>query len=298
MAPDRAFEVSADRMHGWLLADVIRVITAPQADDWLHGTLIFPADRNPLEDLPTAAAVEDYLRPGCPTLARLLPPEEAEARRQRPVSEVRMVKCDRMHVDDSILLIGDAVHAVSPSVGHGCSAALQDVQAFCRLLDQHADDWSRTLPAFTADRLPEAYALRDLSDYSVPRSKMMRFDYLFRLLVGTKLNRWFPTWPQPLPMHLLSEGEMPYSEVLRRTQGWINRVRRSIDWCHPRARRYGFNAGRFRRKISWSTPPDRASGPVNPWMNAKSVGSARSLSDVLAPHCFRRINDQRLRRYP
>jgi kynurenine 3-monooxygenase len=195
VSPDRAFEVSADRMHGWLLADDIRVVTAPQADDWLHGTLIFPAGRNPLEDLPTMTAVEDYLRRRCPTLARLMRPEEITVLRQRPVSEVRLVQCDRMHVGDSILLIGDAVHAVSPSVGQGCNASLQDVQVFSRLLDQYADDWSQTLPAFTAERLPEAVALRDLSDYSVPRSKRMRFEYLLRLLVSTKLRRWLPTWP-------------------------------------------------------------------------------------------------------
>ena len=229
VAPDRAFEVSADRMHGWLLADGIRVVTAPQADDWLHGTLIFPADRNPLEDLPTTTAVEDYFRRRCPTLARLMPPEEVAALRQRPVSEVRLVTCDRMHVGDSVLLIGDAVHAVSPAVGHGCNAALQDVQVFSRLLDQHADNWRQTLPAFTAARLPEAVALRDLSDYSVPRSKTMRFEYLLRLLIGTKLHRWLPTWPTPLPMQLLSEGEMPYSDVLKRTQGWIDRVKRSMQ---------------------------------------------------------------------
>ena len=65
-----------------------------------------------------------------------------------------------------ILLIGDAAHAVSPSIGQGCNAALQDVQVFTQVLAQYQDDWAQALPAFTSQRLPDVHALRELSDYS------------------------------------------------------------------------------------------------------------------------------------
>lgn len=43
--------------------------------------------------------------------------EEAEALLHRPVARLMTVKCDRFHQGEHILLIGDAAHAVSPSIG-------------------------------------------------------------------------------------------------------------------------------------------------------------------------------------
>lgn len=193
----------------------------------MHGTLSFPRDDNPLEDLATAADIRAYLQRKCPDLVRLIPPDEIEALQQRPVSQIKEVECDHMHIDDQILLIGDAVHAVSPSVGHGCNAALQDAQVFAQLLEQYQDDWSQALPAFTKQRLPEAHALRELAEYSFPRTKLMRWEFVLRLVVGQKLGHWCPHLSKPLPMQLLTDGEMPYSEVLKQTQGWVDRVKKA-----------------------------------------------------------------------
>jgi kynurenine 3-monooxygenase len=75
--------------------------------------------------------------------------------RQRPVSQVLTVKCDRMHIGDRILLISDAAHAVSLSIGQGRNVALQDVQVFAQVLEQSQSDWAQALPAFASQRLPD-----------------------------------------------------------------------------------------------------------------------------------------------
>ena len=229
VSQDKTVELAADPIHTWDLGQGIRVIMAPQPDDWLHGTLVFPPDKNPLETFTTGEEVLVYFQDKCPTLGQLMTLEEAAALRLRSVSRILTVKCDRMHVGDRILLIGDAVHAVSPSIGQGCNASLQDVRVFAQLLDQYQDDWGQALPAFTAQRLPDVHALRELSDYSFPRSKRMMLEFIFRMTLGKKLSRWFPHLAKPLPMELSMEGELPYSEVLKRTQGWINRVRQSMQ---------------------------------------------------------------------
>lgn len=226
---DGSVELAADRIHSWNIGPNMRVIMAPLPGDWLHGVMIFPHTKNPLASLANAEAVHNYFQEKCPALAPLMTLEDAEALRQRPVSKVVTVKCDRMHVGDHILLIGDAIHAVSPSIGQGCNASLQDVQVFSQLLDQYQDDWSQALPALTAQRLPEVHALRDLADYSFPRSKRMVLEFIFRLTLGKKLQRWFPKLGKPLPMELVMESELPYSQVLDQTQGWINRVRQSMS---------------------------------------------------------------------
>ncbi|MEO1298872.1 MAG: NAD(P)/FAD-dependent oxidoreductase [Cyanobacteria bacterium J06636_16] len=225
---DSSIELAADRIHSWNIGPNMRVIMAPLPGDWLHGVMLFPHGKDPLEDCDSGAAIRDYFHEKCPALAPLMTLEDAEALRQRPGSKVVTVKCDRMHVGNHILLIGDAIHAVSPSIGQGCNASLQDVQVFSQLLDQYQDDWSKALPAFTAQRLPEVHALRDLADYSFPRSQRMVLEFIFRLIVVKKFQRWFPKLGKPLPMELVMETELPYTQVLDQTQGWVDRVRQSM----------------------------------------------------------------------
>ena len=228
VSQDGAIALASDRIHSWTLEQGIRLLMAPQPGNWLHGTLIFPPNNNPLENCATAAEVLAYFQDKAPSFAGLMTREEAENLLQRPVSTLQTVRCDRMHVGDRVILLGDAVHAVSPSMGQGCNASLQDVQVFVRLLDKYRDDWEQALPAFTAQRLPDVHALGALSDFSFPRTKLMMLEFVFRLTLGKRLNCWFPKLVKPLPMQLVMEGELPYSDVLHRTQGWIDRVRLSM----------------------------------------------------------------------
>jgi kynurenine 3-monooxygenase len=174
ISPDKTIEFVGNVIHTWTIARGIRLVLAPQSDNCLHGTLIFPPDKNPLENLTTGEAILDYFAKVTPSLRPVITLADAEALRQRPVSKILTVKCDRLNVGGKILLIGDAVHAVSPSIGQGCNSSLQDALVFAQVLAQYRDDWDKALPAFTQQRLEDVHALRDLSDYSFPRSPWMR----------------------------------------------------------------------------------------------------------------------------
>jgi len=227
VSQDKTIELAADCIHRWDLGKRVLVLMTPQLDDRLSGILIFLPENNPLEPFTTDEAVLAYFQEKCPSLGQVMTLADAAALRQRPVSKLTTVKCDRMHVGDRILLIGDAVHAVTPSISQGCNASLQDVMVFAQQLDQFQADWSQALPAFTAQRLPDVHALRDLSDYCFPLSKLMIPEFLFRVTLGRKLNHWFPRLFKPFPLELIVDGDLPYSEVLKQCQGWVNRVRRS-----------------------------------------------------------------------
>jgi kynurenine 3-monooxygenase len=154
--------------------------------------------------------------------------EEAEALLHRPVARVLTVRCQRFHYGDSILLLGDAAHAVSPSLGQGCNCALQDVFIFAQLLAKYEDNWAQALPEFTKIRIPDAQALRELSDYSFPRSKLLIFEFFLRLTLAKILHKLFPRRFQPFVFDLIFDTTMPYSEVLQLSQGWIAKVKRSM----------------------------------------------------------------------
>lgn len=219
--------LAPDCIHTWNIARGTRVVSAPQPDSCLHGAFVFPREQDPLAQLTTAEAVKSFFIRSSPTLAQWMTLADAEALRQRPTAQVATIRCDRLHAGDRILLLGDAVHAVSPSLGQGCNSALQNVQLFATLLDRFADHWSIALPAFTKERLPDLHALQELSSYTFPRSTPMMLEFIFRLTLGKKLKQWWPRLGRPLPMELIMESNLSYREVLTQTQGWIDRVKRS-----------------------------------------------------------------------
>ena len=222
-------ELANDRIHSANLGKDCRIILAPQPGDRLHGAFTFGAGRNPLQNFTQPAEVLDYFEMAIPAFRPLLSPEEAAALIQRPIARLLTVKCNQFHNGDHILLIGDAAHAVSPSIGQGCNSALEDTAILDRLLDETQDNWGQAIARFSQNRIADAHALVALSDYSFPRSKWLIPEFLFRLTVGRKLNKWFPQWFKPFVFDLVMDSAMPYSEVLRHSKGWIAKVKRSTD---------------------------------------------------------------------
>lgn len=221
-------ELALDRIHTSNLGRNSRIILAPQPNNQLHGAFIFNAENNPLEAFTTKAEILAYFDENLPVFRQLISDTEAEELLQRPVARLVTVKCDRFHHGKRILLVGDAAHAVSPSIGQGCNSSLEDIQLINQLLDQYQDDWSRVLPQFSQQRVPEAHALKDLSDYSFPRSKSLIVEFFLRLTLGRKLHQWFPQRFQPFVFDLVLDSDLSYAEVLALHQGWINKVKRSM----------------------------------------------------------------------
>lgn len=226
--PHQGVELAPDFIHACNIGGDARILLAPQPGDQMHGAFIFNAENSPFDGLKTKADVLDYFATHLPTFRPLLSEAEAEALLQRPTARLTTVTCDRFHHGDRILILGDAAHAVSPSIGQGCNSALQDVAWLNQLLDHYQNDWSQVLPQFSQQRVIEAHALRDLSDYSFPRSKALVLEFFLRLTVGRKLHQWFPSQFSPFVFDLVLDTDLNYSEVLKLSEGWINKVKRSM----------------------------------------------------------------------
>ncbi|MEM9088158.1 MAG: NAD(P)/FAD-dependent oxidoreductase [Cyanobacteria bacterium P01_F01_bin.53] len=235
--PEQGIELAPDRIHTSNLSNDCRIILAPQPGDRLHGAFIFNANNNPLDAFSTKEEILDYFEENLPTFRAVMSPEEAEALLQRPTARLVTIKCDRFHHGDRILLLGDAAHAVSPSIGQGCNSALEDIAIINDLLDHSQkngqengqDDWSQAIAQFSQRRVADAHALKALSDYSFPRSKWLIPEFFLRLIVGRKLHKWFPKRFNPFVFDLVLDSDLPYSEVLRLSQGWISKVERSMS---------------------------------------------------------------------
>ncbi|MGQ4647446.1 FAD-dependent monooxygenase [Lyngbya aestuarii] len=222
-------ELEANKIHAWSLNNNIRTLMVPQPGNQLNGVILFKDQNNPLEGLSTKEEVKAFFQENFPTFGQLMSLEEAETLLKRPVARVLTVRCDRFHEGDSVLLIGDAAHAVSPSIGQGCNSSLEDVLILGQLLEQYGDDWGRVLPKFSEQRVPDAHALQELSDYTFPRQKLLLVEFFFRLKVRRLLHQWFTSWVDPFVFDLVIDTDLPYSQVLDLHQGWINKVKRSIN---------------------------------------------------------------------
>ncbi|MCT7983506.1 FAD-dependent monooxygenase [Laspinema sp. A4] len=226
--PEKGLSAEPDLVHAWTLDNNTRLLLVPQPGDRLQGTLIFNAENNPLEGFSTPEEVLAFFQEKFPLCGELMTLEEADTVLKRQIARILTVRCDRFHEGDSILFIGDAAHAVSPSIGQGCNSALEDIFILDQVLDRYQDDWSQVLPQFSQQRIPDAHALQDLSDYSFPRNKRLIFEFFFRLQLGRLLHRWFPQQMKPFVFDLVLDTDISYSEVLRLNQGWINKVKRSL----------------------------------------------------------------------
>lgn len=226
---DGSFDLDPEYIHGWVLENGrIRIVAAPMSNDGLNGAFVFEKGHDPFREMKSLQDVQEYFEKLSPkSLAKLVSQEEAARILNHPATSLVTVKCDRLHVNDCVLLIGDSAHAMTQSVGQGCISALQDVQIFCRILDEYNDDWQQALPAYTRARLADAHALYTMSEYAAPSSQLMKVEWGIRQLARKFLPSAVGDLMRPLPVELLSDTTLSYSEVLEKSSWWIDRVKNS-----------------------------------------------------------------------
>ncbi len=221
-------ELEADKTHFWRLEDTTRIIGIPQQENTLSCNVIFNAKKNQVLGLSSKEELLQFFEKNFPQISKLIPSEEAEAFLKRPVSDVLTVRCNRYHEGDSALIIGDAAHAISPSMGQGCNSALEDVVILDKLLDEYSENWAEVLPQFTLRRLPDAHAVQEISSYSMPLSKRLFTEFMVRRQIDRIINKIFPQYRSPFLFNL-SDTTIPYSEMLKSMRNWISRVKKSNE---------------------------------------------------------------------
>lgn len=222
-------ELDSDKLHSWRNDQEIQIVLAPQGEKGLNGVMIFNPQNNCLEKFSSKEEVLKFFADHFPEISQLMSEEEAEALLKRPISQVLTVRCNRYHQGNSVLILGDAAHAVSPSIGQGCNSALEDVEIFNNLLDEMGENWLQAIPEFTKRRLLDAHALQELSNYIFPTNKRLLIEFFVRLAWARFLHKIFPQSCQPFCLDLIFETTLPYSEILKSSQGWIAKVKNNVS---------------------------------------------------------------------
>ncbi|KAL3805401.1 hypothetical protein HJC23_009108 [Cyclotella cryptica] len=143
-----------------------------------------------------------------------------------------MVHCNKYHSSECrIILLGDAAHATSPSIGMGMNTALRDAQKFNELLDRFNDDLEKVLPQYSIDRVPEGNALTDvaLNLYCFDTGVGMRT--MLRGLIQSGLHYLFPSLVDDGPNGILARSKFTLAEVYQagNEQGILTKHREVND---------------------------------------------------------------------
>lgn len=216
-----------NQIHSWRLKDGTIVLLLHQHDGSMAGVIHFPRENNQIANLKSEAEVRQFFVQNFPELGQLMSASEASAFLARSIATTLTIRCNRYHYDNSVLLIGDAAHAVSPSLGQGCNAALEDVTILNRLLNEHADNLDLVLEQFTKQRLADAHAVVELSNYTLPFAQNLFIELILRQRLARILHRLFPQRFLPPLFEAMHESSIPYKDIFQQYKSWCNKVKTS-----------------------------------------------------------------------
>ncbi|MFH7029635.1 MAG: FAD-dependent oxidoreductase [Heteroscytonema crispum UTEX LB 1556] len=222
-------DLEKGKIHSWMYDEDTLIVLLHAIDGTMSGVILFPHHKNQVASLSTTEEVIKFFQKNFPEIGQMMTEVEAKAFLDRPISRILTIRCNRYHQRDSVLLIGDAAHAVSSSIGQGCNAALEDVGLFDNLLDEYSDNLAAAIEQFTLRRQQDAHALVELGDNAFPSSRGLLIEFILREALAKTLHQIFPQRFSPSLSELIFETTVPYTEILNLYQGWISKVKKSNE---------------------------------------------------------------------
>jgi kynurenine 3-monooxygenase len=208
--------LDANSLHIWPRGGFM-LIALPNTDGSFTATLFLArTGPNSFETLNSSVAVREFFRREFPDAARLMPCLEKEFS-AHPHGQLGTVHLTPWHVGGSVLMLGDAAHAIVPFHGQGMNAAFEDCSMLDILLDRH-DDWEPLFAEFARLRGPDtaAIAAMALENYTEMRDAVLDAGFIRRKAMAMELERRFPDRFIPRYSMVMFHPEIPYAEAQRR----------------------------------------------------------------------------------
>jgi kynurenine 3-monooxygenase len=206
--------LAMDALHIWPRGGFM-LIALPNADGTFTATLFLPkTGRQSFDRLVDDASVEAFFAREFPGARALMPDLLAEFAAHRQ-GLLGTVYCTTWRDGESLLLLGDAAHAIVPFHGQGMNCAFED----CRVLDAllaagHPDAFAR----YEGQRLPDCDAIAQmaLENYGEMRDAVLDPRFQLQKQLSFELERRFPGHFIPRYAMVMFHAEIPYSVALER----------------------------------------------------------------------------------
>lgn len=211
---DGNFLVEPNALHIWP-RESFMLIALPNPDKSFTGTLFFPFEgTTSFDSLKSKTVAKKFFGEVFPDALKMIPDFEQQWD-VNPVSALVTMKCWPWSHGNRVLLIGDAAHAVVPFYGQGMNAGFEDCRILNKLLDQHNEDWDKTINAFETLRKPDADSIATLAldNFIEMRDLVADEEFLLRKKIEAKLNQLYPDKWVPLYSMVTFRDDIRYSEA-------------------------------------------------------------------------------------
>ena len=208
--------LDANSLHVWPRGGFM-LIALPNTDGSFTATLFLArTGRNSFISLNNTTAVDEFFRREFADVVPLIPDLLREFA-AHPQGQIGTVHLAPWHIGGSVLLLGDAAHAIVPFHGQGMNAAFEDCLELDGLLDRH-DAWEALFADFEGSRLKNATAIAEmaLENYTEMRDAVLDAGFVRRKAIAMELERRFPDRFIPRYSMVMFHPEIPYAEAQRR----------------------------------------------------------------------------------
>jgi len=215
-ADNGSWRMEKNALHIWPRGNYM-LIALPNIDGSFTCTLFFPFEGVPsFASLNSKEKLKSFFADAFEDVMRLMPALENEFF-NNPTSSLVTIKCFPWIADDSLVLIGDAAHAIVPFFGQGMNCGFEDCSVLNRLITKHHDDWTAILSEFQQVRKPDADAIAELAlnNFIEMRDKVGDPRFLLQKKIEARLNENFPSQWIPAYSQVTFSPHIRYSEALR-----------------------------------------------------------------------------------
>jgi kynurenine 3-monooxygenase len=209
-------QIEKHALHVWPRGGFM-LIALPNLDGSFTVTLFLPHHgEESFASLTEAARVMQFFRRHFPDVCGLLPALTDEFL-QHPTGIMGTVRCERWSIEDQLLLIGDAAHAITPFHGQGMNCAFEDCRELVALLGA-ATDWSGAFRRFEQERRPHTNAIADMAieNYLEMRDTVRDPQFHLQRALSLELERRFPKRFVPRYSMVMFHDEIPYAVAMER----------------------------------------------------------------------------------
>ncbi|KAI1314200.1 FAD/NAD(P)-binding domain-containing protein [Xylaria venustula] len=229
------FRISPNHLHIWP-GKKFMFIAIPSDDGSFTCTLFMPGvEFATLEADPSELpAFFDSHFPGVTSLISL--EELVSSFQMNPHLPLISIKCQPYHFSSSVVVVGDAAHAMVPFYGQGMNAGLEDVRILFSVIDKHAATENNdpnhlevrdavfqratALNEYSTLRVADAHAINDLAlqNYVEMRASVLSPVYRVRKSLEEFLSVHVPSLGWHTQYSRVSFGNERYSQVVAKSQ--------------------------------------------------------------------------------
>ena len=210
--------LETNALHIWPRGNYM-LIALPNVDGTFACILFLPFEgADSFEELATESLIVEFFQKRFSD-ASLLMPDLAANFFANPTGSMVTIKCSPWHVEDTVLLLGDAAHAIVPFFGQGINCGFEDCTVFLELLDRYGAKWEKVFQEFEHVRKTNTDAIADMAveNFVEMRDRVADPRFLLRKKVELALEAKYPGLFVP-KYAMVTFHRVPYATALQRGQ--------------------------------------------------------------------------------